>query len=46
MLEPKTTLETKTLEDVKTDENSEEVDHETSNIDEFLIDLRKKFIVI
>ena len=35
LLEPKTTLETKTLEDVKTDENSEEVHHEVSNIDDF-----------
>lgn len=42
LLEPKTTLETKTLEDVKTDENSEEVDHETSNIDEFFDRFEKK----
>ena len=42
LLEPKTTLETKTLEDVKTDENSEEVHHETSNIDEFFDKFEKK----
>ena len=42
LLEPKTTLETKTLEDVKTDENSEEVHHETSNIDEFFDRFEKK----
>ncbi|MCT7443725.1 hypothetical protein [Aliarcobacter cryaerophilus] len=43
LLEPKTTLETKTLEDVKTDENSEEVHHEVSNIDEFFDRFEKKF---
>ena len=42
LLEPKTTLETKTLEDVKTDENSEEVNHEVSNIDEFFDRFEKK----
>ena len=42
LLEPKTTLETKTLEDVKTDENSEEVHHETSNIDDFFDRFEKK----
>ncbi|WP_141050027.1 hypothetical protein [Aliarcobacter cryaerophilus] len=42
LLEPKTTLETKTLEDVKTDENSEEVHHETSNIDDFFDKFEKK----
>ncbi|HRN00303.1 MAG TPA: hypothetical protein PKY07_05675, partial [Aliarcobacter cryaerophilus] len=42
LLEPKTTLETKTLEDVKTDENSEEVHHEVSNIDEFFDKFEKK----
>ena len=42
MLEPKTTLETKTLEDVKTDENSEEVNHEVSNIDDFFDRFEKK----
>lgn len=42
LLEPKTTLETKTLEDVKTDENSEEVHHEVSNIDEFFDRFEKK----
>ena len=42
LLEPKTTLETKTLEDVKTDENSEEVNHEVSNIDEFFDKFEKK----
>ena len=42
LLEPKTTLETKTLEDVKTDENSEEVNHETSNIDDFFDRFEKK----
>ena len=42
LLEPKTTLETKTLEDVKTDENSEEVHHEASNIDDFFDRFEKK----
>ena len=42
LLEPKTTLETKTLEDVKTDENSEEVHHEISNIDDFFDRFEKK----
>ncbi|MCT7510660.1 hypothetical protein N5U26_09855 [Aliarcobacter cryaerophilus] len=42
LLEPKTTLETKTLEDVKTDENSEEAHHEVSNIDDFFDRLEKK----
>ena len=42
LLEPKTTLETKTLEDVKTDENSEEVHHEKSNIDDFFDRFEKK----
>ena len=42
LLEPKTTLETKTLEDVKTDENSEEVNHEVSNIDDFFDRFEKK----
>ena len=42
LLEPKTTLETKTLEDVKTDENSEEVNHEVSNIDDFFDKFEKK----
>ena len=42
LLEPKTTLETKTLEDVKTDENSEEVNHEVSNIDDFFNKFEKK----
>lgn len=42
LLEPKTTLETKTLEDVKTDENSEEVHHEVSNIDDFFNKFEKK----
>src|SRR5574344_1744904 len=42
LLEPKTTLETKTLEDVKTDENSEEAHHEVSNIDEFFDRFEKK----
>lgn len=42
LLEPKTTLETKTLEDVKTDENSEEVHHEVSNIDDFFDRFEKK----
>ena len=42
LLEPKTTLETKTLEDVKTDENSEEVNHEVSNIDDFSDRFEKK----
>ncbi|MDD2973959.1 MAG: hypothetical protein PHZ10_02545 [Aliarcobacter cryaerophilus] len=42
LLEPKTTLETKTLEDVKTDENSEEANHEVSNIDEFFDRFEKK----
>lgn len=42
LLEPKTTLETKTLEDVKTDENSEEAHHEVSNIDEFFDIFEKK----
>lgn len=46
LLEPKTTLETKTLEDVKTDENSEEAHHEVSNIDDFFDRFEKKFIVI
>lgn len=41
-LEPKTILETKTLEDVKTDENSEEVHHEVSNIDDFFDRFEKK----
>ncbi|PRN01520.1 hypothetical protein [Aliarcobacter cryaerophilus] len=42
LLEPKTTLETKTLEDIKTDENSEEVNHEVSNIDDFFDRFEKK----
>ncbi|MGJ0334129.1 hypothetical protein NG752_08910 [Aliarcobacter cryaerophilus] len=42
LLEPKTTLETKTLEDVKTDENSEEVHYEVSNIDDFFDRFEKK----
>lgn len=42
LLEPKTTLETKTLEDIKTDENSEEVHHEVSNIDDFFDRFEKK----
>ena len=42
LLEPKTTLETKTLEDVKTDENSEEANHEVSNIDDFFDRFEKK----
>ncbi|WP_066153358.1 hypothetical protein [Aliarcobacter cryaerophilus] len=43
LLEPKTTtLETKTLEDVKTDENSEEVHNEVSNIDDFFDKFDKK----
>ncbi|MFY9085043.1 hypothetical protein [Aliarcobacter cryaerophilus] len=43
LLEPKTTtLETKTLEDVKTDENSEEVHNEVSNIDDFFDRFEKK----
>ncbi len=42
LLEPKTTLETKTLEDVKTDENSEEIHHEVSNIDDFFDKFEKK----
>ena len=42
LLEPKPTLETKTLEDVKTDENSEEVNHEVSNIDDFFDRFEKK----
>ncbi|PRM94835.1 hypothetical protein CJ673_04560 [Aliarcobacter cryaerophilus] len=42
LLEPKTTLETKTLEDVKTDENSEEAHHEVSNIDDFFDIFEKK----
>lgn len=42
LLEPKTTLETKTLEDVKTDENSKEVHHEVSNIDDFFDRFEKK----
>ncbi|WP_164469392.1 hypothetical protein [Aliarcobacter cryaerophilus] len=42
LLEPKTTLETKTLEDVKTDENSEEVHHEVLNIDDFFDRFEKK----
>ncbi|MCT7529462.1 hypothetical protein N5T79_09915 [Aliarcobacter cryaerophilus] len=42
LLEPKTTLETKTLEDVKTDENSEEVHHKVSNIDDFFDRFEKK----
>ena len=42
LLEPKTTLETKTLEDVKTDENSEEAHHEVSNIDDFFDKFEKK----
>ncbi|WP_148625867.1 hypothetical protein [Aliarcobacter cryaerophilus] len=42
LLEQKTTLETKTLEDVKTDENSEEVHHEVSNIDDFFDKFDKK----
>lgn len=42
LLEPKTTLETKTLEDVRTDENSEEVHHEVSNIDDFFDRFEKK----
>ena len=42
LLEPKTTSETKTLEDVKTDENSEEVHHEVSNIDDFFDKFEKK----
>ena len=35
-------LEPKTLEDVKTDENSEEVNHEVSNIDDFFDRFEKK----
>ena len=35
-------LEPKTLEDVKTDENSEEVHHEVSNIDDFFDRFEKK----
>ncbi|MCT7471784.1 hypothetical protein [Aliarcobacter cryaerophilus] len=42
LLEPKTTLETKNLEDVKTDENSEEAHHEVSNIDDFFDRFEKK----
>ncbi len=42
LLEPKTTLETKTLEDVKTDENSEEAHHEVLNIDDFFDRFEKK----
>lgn len=42
LLEPKTTLETKTFEDVKTDENSEEAHHEVSNIDDFFDRFEKK----
>ena len=42
LLEPKTTLETKTLEDVKTDENSEEAHHEVANIDDFFDRFEKK----
>src|SRR5574344_763822 len=42
LLEPKTTLETKTLEDVKTDENSEEAHHQVSNIDDFFDRFEKK----
>ena len=42
LLEPKTTLETKTLEDVKTDENSEEANHEVANIDDFFDRFEKK----
>ncbi len=42
LLEPKTTLETKTLEDVKADENSEEDHHEVSNIDDFFDRFEKK----
>ncbi|WNL34501.1 hypothetical protein QT384_10085 [Arcobacter cryaerophilus gv. pseudocryaerophilus] len=42
LLEPKTTLETKNLEDVKTDENSEEAHHEVSNIDDFFDKFEKK----
>ncbi|WNL28196.1 hypothetical protein QUR76_05865 [Arcobacter cryaerophilus gv. pseudocryaerophilus] len=42
LLEPKTTLETKTLEEVKTDENSEEAHHEVSNIDDFFDRFEKK----
>ncbi|MCT7404581.1 hypothetical protein [Aliarcobacter cryaerophilus] len=42
LLEPKTTLETKTLEDVKTDENSEEAHHEVPNIDDFFDRFEKK----
>ena len=42
LLEPKTTLETKTLEDVKTDENIEEAHHEVSNIDDFFDRFEKK----
>jgi hypothetical protein len=42
LIEPKTTLETKALEDVKTDENSEEVHHEVSNIDDFFNKFEKK----
>ena len=42
LLEPKTTSETKTLEDVKTDENSEEAHHEVSNIDDFFDRFEKK----
>lgn len=42
LIEPKTTLETKALEDVKTDENSEEAHHEVSNIDDFFNKFDKK----
>lgn len=42
LLKPKTTLETKNLEDVKTDENSEEAHHEVSNIDDFFDKFEKK----
>lgn len=42
LLEPKTTLETKTLEDIKTDENSEEAHYEVSNIDDFFDRFEKK----
>ncbi|PRM89495.1 hypothetical protein CJ671_07460 [Aliarcobacter cryaerophilus] len=42
LIEPKTNLETKALEDVKTDENSEEAHHEVSNIDDFFNKFDKK----
>ena len=42
LIDSKTSLETKALEDVKTDENSEEVNHEVSNIDDFFDRFEKK----